>query len=43
LPQMRQDARQNGVLVHVGKIAGVKSVAIIHYGCDHPSGRLRLQ
>ena len=30
--QMREDARQHGVLVHVGKIAGMERVLIIHRG-----------
>ena len=29
-PQMQKHAHENAVFVHIGKIAGVKSVAIIH-------------
>lgn len=28
--QMHEDQRQNRVLMHIGEVAGVKSVAIIH-------------
>jgi hypothetical protein len=31
---MRQDARQHRVLVHVGEIAGMEGVLIIHGMCS---------